>query len=294
MLVEKVIYGDILAIINFSMDYLALFLTAKIMHVKYNNHAMTFSAVLGAIYSVIIVALSLSSKTSLWSSILFSFVMIYISFGKQSIKSYIKNTAVFYLVSFSLGGGITAICNLLNIWQNSRGVVINGAFDTLYGELPFGLLIFVALICSLFSYISGKIVKNNVKKLSCTVEVIIGKKQSTLSGLVDSGNLLHEPITQRPIVIVTLCSMRSILPPELIKVVKDMQISNSERELDIIQKFTLRFVPTSTVNGSGMLVAILPKQIKINGSIVDAYLAIDAKHSAFDQHQALVPSTLIQ
>ena len=219
--------------------------------------------------------------------------MIFVSFGKQPIRTYIKNTAVFYLVSFSLGGGITAICNLLNIWQNSRGVVINGAFDTIYGDLPFGLLVFIALVCSLFSYVSGKIVKNNVKNFSCTVEINVNEKQATLSALVDSGNLLREPITQRPIVIASLSSLRSILPPELIKLVKDMQLNKSEKNLDIIKKFSLRFIPTSTVNGSGMLVAILPKQIKINGINVDAYLAIDATHNSFDQHQALVPSVLI-
>ena len=157
--IDRIIYGDVLIIINFSMDFLALYITARIMHLKLNPKRITLSSLIGAIYSLVILSLNPSSAISGIISLAIAFLLTVTAYGKQKKITLLKNTAVFYIVNFALGGGITAICNILNIWQNKRNLMINGTFDVLYGDLPFGVLVILALLCGAFSLVSGKLIK---------------------------------------------------------------------------------------------------------------------------------------
>ena len=49
---EQVIYGDTLFLVNSSMDFLALFLTCRILYRRLRVLPMVFAAVLGGIYGV--------------------------------------------------------------------------------------------------------------------------------------------------------------------------------------------------------------------------------------------------
>ncbi|MBR5314543.1 MAG: sigma-E processing peptidase SpoIIGA [Clostridia bacterium] len=279
-----------LAVINFSMDYLSLYITSKIMHLPSANKKTVLSAAVGALYSVGIVAISPNGSITAILSILASLLMTYIAYGRQPFAKFAKNTLVFYAVSFTLGGSITAICNLLNIWQNSRHIVINGTFDTIYGDLPFGLFVILALGCSVFSVISGKIIKKNTEKQICSLEIGIKNGSVKLEALVDSGNLLKDPISSKPVVIVTFNSLRPILPVEMLNVFKNKDISTDH---GILKDAKIRFIPTSTVCGQGLLFAFCPDFIKINDSIADAYIAIDSMQNSFGEYNAIVPVSLI-
>lgn len=273
------------------MDYLSLYITAKIMHTKFKGKAMTLGAIVGALYSLVIIALNINNFTVTLMSILVSVIMVLTAFGKQKPLIFVKNTAVFYVVSFSLGGGITAICNLLNVWQNSRGIVINGTFDTLYGDLPFGLLVIVGLICSVFSLISGKIIKRNTDISVCELEICINNNKINLRSLVDSGNLLREPISGKPVIIITFEKIRPILPMEMLNCVKNNDMPSENLTF---QSAKIRFIPTSTVGGNGLLVALIADSVTINGTETDTYIAIDKKQKSFGEYSAIVPSSLIQ
>ena len=117
---ERVLYGDVLLIINFSMDFLALYITASVLHLKPSNKRMTAAAVLGALYSLFAVTGFQSAALNTVVSIAVSLLLCFVAYGKQKKTYYVKNTIVFYTVNFALGGGITAICNLLNMWKNTK------------------------------------------------------------------------------------------------------------------------------------------------------------------------------
>ncbi len=273
------------------MDYLALFVTAKIMHIKIKNPRLTASAVIGALYSVLIIAFSVNSPLSVFLSILISVIMTKIAFGKQKALSFVKNTIVFYIVNFSLGGGITAICNLLNMWKNKRGIMINGTFDTLYGDLPFGLLVIVASFCGLFSLISGKIIKNRSSKKECTLEISVNNNTITTQALMDSGNLLKEPISGKPVIVVGFETMRSIIPMDIFNVFKNKDLNISD---PVFQKARIRFIPATTVGGQGLLLALSPDHARVDEKEIDAYIAIDTQNKEYDGYSAIVPQILLQ
>ena len=277
-------------IINFSMDFLSLYITAKIMHIKLKNYKITLSAFLGALYSLAVLGLNLTDNITIILSLALSFIMTLTAFGKQKLKPLTKNTAVFYLVNFSLGGGVTAICNLLNIWQSKRNIMINGTYDVLYGDLPFGLLVVVGFLCGIFSLFSGKIIKKKTAEQVCEISITLNKTTTSLTALVDSGNLLKEPISGKPVIITTFESVRKIIPIDLFELFKH---KNTECLQTSNYNSKIRLIPASTVNHKGLLFAVYPDEIIINDKPTDAYVAITNDIDSFGGYSAIVPYEIL-
>ena len=273
------------------MDFLALYITAKIMHIKLANHKITLSATIGALYSLFVLGFNVSDSLIGLFSFLLSVVLTRTAYGKQNIKTLAKNTAVFYVVNFSLGGGITAICNLLNIWQSKRNLMINGTYDVLYGDLPFGLLVLTGLLCGAFSLISGKIIKRKTAEKTCELDITLDNNKVTLTALVDSGNLLKEPISGKPVVITTFESVRKIIPIELFGLFRNKD-TDSLKKSDYSSR--IRLIPASTINSKGLLFAFSPDSVILDKASVDAYVAITNEIESFGGYPAIVPNEITQ
>ena len=288
--IEKVIYGDVLMVINFSMDFLALYITGKIMHNRQRVTLLTVSAVIGAVYSLVILSLGLDGIVSGLVSISAAFLLTFTAYGKQKISVLIKNTAVFYVVNFALGGGITALCNLLNMWQNKRNIMINGTLDVVYGDIPLGLLVILGPLCGLFSLLSGKIIKKKTSKKQCSLSITLNQASVCLDALIDSGNLLTEPISGKPVIVTAFEAVRKIIPLELFSLFK-------ARDTSCIGNCTyaskIRVIPTSTVNGKSLLYAFFPDKVSVDGKEIDVYIAISPDTESFDGLSAIVPNTVI-
>ncbi len=289
-MINNVIYGDVLLIINFCMDFLALYITAKIMHIKLLSRKITLSAALGALYSLFVLLFNITGLFGGVLGISVSFLLTCVAFGKQNGKVLVKNTAVFFGVSFTMGGGITALCNLLNIWKNSRNIVVNGTFDVLYGDVPFGILIVLGAICGFISLIYGKTVKQKASKKEYDLHITLNGREAVIRSFSDSGNLLKEPISGKPVVIATFNSLRKIIPPELFDVFK-----NRDTSPIYSSKYStkLRLIPTSTVNQKGLLFGIIPDGVVINEKNVDVYVAITPDSESFGGFDAIVPNEII-
>lgn len=290
-LIERIIYGDVLIVINFSMDFLALFITAKIMHIKLNSIRITLSSIIGAIYSLVILSLNLPNFLSGIISIAMAFLLTFTAYGKQKIQTFIKNTIVFYIVNFALGGGITAICNLLNVWQNKRNLMINGTFDVIYGDLPFGILAFLAILCGIFSLVSGKIIKKKKTEKNCSLLIAFNQNTITLEALVDSGNLLREPLSGKPVIVASYSYMRKLIPIELIPLFKSKDTSCLENN---IFSSKIRIIPISTVSGNNLLFGLSADKVFLNEKEIDVYIAITPDSNNFGGFPAVVPLEITQ
>lgn len=288
--IERIIYGDVLAVINFSMDFLSLYVTARLMHVPPSPKRLTWAAVLGAAYSLLAVALGISGVFGGILSLAAAFLLTFIAFGKQRNADRLKNTAVFYLVSFALGGGITAVCNTLNVWQNKKEIMINGTFDTVYGDVPFGLLILLAAVCGLFSLVSGKLVRKKAATVECTVELTLGGESVVLPAIADTGNLLKEPISGKPVIIAVLGSVRRLIPIGLIPLFSRGDTS----VIEAASNLHVRVIPLSTVSGSSILYGFLPDLVRIDGKICDVYVALSPDASDYGGYPAIVPFEILQ
>lgn len=272
------------------MDFLALYITAKILHIKASPKRLTAAASLGALYSLLALIAVPPPPFGTIVSIGVSFLLTALSFGRQKAKLLLKNTAVFYLISFALGGGITAICNMLNIWQNKKELVINGSHGVVYGDISFGLLIILAIVCGLLSLISGRLAKKRTATLTAEIKITFASNTSEVTGLVDSGNLLKEPISGKPVIITTFDAVRKILPIDMLPLFREGATDCLSHSPSLSR---LRMIPSSTVGGKSLLYAFLPDCVQVGGKLADVYIAVARDVEGFGGYPALIPSEIL-
>ena len=58
-------------------------------------------------------------------------------------------------------------------------------------------------------------------------------------------------------------------------------------------RIKLRLIPISSVSGTDMLLGFIPEKIEIDGSPVDAVVALDTKCDKYDGCDGIIPISLI-
>lgn len=185
--------------------------------------------------------------------------MIYIAFFPKNIKILLKQLTLFYLSSFVFGGVAFA---LLYFVKPQEILTKNGL---LIGTYPIkivciGAIVGIVIIKTAIQFIKGKI---NKKDILCNVEIYINNKSKTVTALIDTGNLLQEPITKTPVIIVEAIELEEILSRKFTDNLHNIMKGNIPDEIiDYMPR--LKVIPfTSLGKENGMLVGIKPEKIII-------------------------------
>ena len=180
---------------------------------------------------------------------------------------------------------MTALFNLLN----RTGV---GDAVTADDDLSVWMLAVLAVISAVLTLAGTKYFRRKTSKKEVSLRVSYGGKCKDISALCDSGNMLREPISGKLCVIVSLDSVRDILPREFTAF-----LSNGARETDKALGSGVRVIPTVTAMGEGMLFALAPDSILVEDGkdkyAVDAFLAFSELPNFADGAKALFPTELL-
>ena len=280
---EQVIYGDVYLIVNFTMDYLALFLTAKAVKYPSKPLRLAIGASLGALYSLAALFLPDENPLSLFTAVSFPFLLILAAFGWQnSLRATLRTLAAFWVISFLLGGAATAVSYFMGRWAD-REALIGGQVEPLPGELPYwGILLLALLVGAIVC-----LLLRGRKKLPSAATLSIGEDPThavTFTGLIDSGNLLTEPLSGWAVILVDRQSA-DFLPAELTFLRTGASVSLTPR---------LRLIPYSTPAGEGILYGYLPKYVAVNSKVRTACVAIaDLPPGEGGARNAIIPATLL-
>ncbi len=259
------LYLDVIWLLNFFFDSLLLFLTAIILKRNTKKKKIFFAGFIGSL----IIWAPLFSFTSVLTTpvgkILTSAMMILIAFGYHSFRTFLTNLFTFYLCTFAAGGALFGIHYMLQS-NDQAGYAFVTATVSGFGD-PISWL-FILLGFPLVLYLSkGTFDKIETVKIHydqiVDVSVYIKDEVVQLKGLVDSGNHLYDPITKKPIMIVTLKKTASLFPEELLKVFQDV---NHLVHLDdtFYLQWNITIVPYRVVGRDNqILAAIRPEKVEI-------------------------------
>ena len=133
-------------------------------------------------------------------------------------------------------------------------------FEALQGDgLSVWLFTAVSLVAGLLSVKCGKVFSLSHKTRSVTLHARIFGKEITLRALVDTGNLLKDPVSGRSVVAVEWETLAPILPPALQKALQGGDCATWIGDAEAAR--LVRPIPTKTATGSGLLPAILPEAL---------------------------------
>ena len=82
-------------------------------------------------------------------------------------------------------------------------------------ELPFGRFIPAAALSAAFALLLCRTLRSRLGRKKCICRITVNGISAELSGLCDSGNLLRDPLSGRPCILLTPASAAALLPPEL-------------------------------------------------------------------------------
>ena len=287
---EQTVYLDIYFLINFSMDFLGLFLSARLVERRIKYYRLVIAAGVGAAYAC--VALFLSAA-GLWRLLLDALACLVVggvaAFDRRALKSLSYFSLVFGAVSIILGGAMTALFYLFN----RLGV------DLLFGGRGGGdgisvwLFAILAGISALLALKGGGALKKRAVRKRGRIEIEYGGRRTSLSCLCDSGNLLREPISRLPCVLVELDALSSVLPYSLTEAVKKGNITLIEER----ERSRVRLIPSQSATGKAMLVGFRVDALRIDmgggAAKTDAYVVLMTEKISEKGIKALVPSEIV-
>lgn len=286
---QRVIYGDVFFLVNFSMDYLGIYLVRKLTHKPTKLRRELLAASVGGIYAIFAFFLPPAIETPL--TLLMPFLLARIAFSDHTAARLFKDGVMLLGISFSIGGIMTAGYYAIGKFLTEQGILVNGSPETLYSDLPLPIIALTASLAALFAYLWGRLTKATVAKKELTVTVKEGGKAHDLKAFCDSGNLLEEPLTHLPVIVVNKKAMEQILPHSL-KSVFFSSILNADKIPPRLMKKT-RFIPISTVAGEGLLLGYIPEAVTVEGKDKRACLALDPNAPHFDDSDAILPTSLL-
>jgi len=180
---EVVLYADVLFLIDFSMDFLTLYAAGKLLHLPITPWRLVAAAALGGVFGVAGVVLGI---TGIWQAVgtaLLSAAMSAVAFGCPSVSAFGSSTLAVWGCGALLAGFMTVFSGLFSGEAPGGGV----------GDMICGV-IFTLLF-------AGRTVRRRMHRGYADVTIPYGENVYTGRALVDTGNLLTDPISALPVIL---------------------------------------------------------------------------------------------
>lgn len=257
------VYLDVILIENIIMNYIILFATGLITKVQIKQINIILSSVIGAVYALISYVTTLKIYSTLILKIVLSICMIFVAFKSKNLKTLFKHLIIFYLTSFAFGGCAFA---LLYYIRPQDILMKNGVYIGTY-PLKIALLggiVGFTIVNIAFKLIKGKITK---KDMFCEVQINFNKKSANIKAMIDTGNLLKDPITGNNVIVAESNMLENVLPVNVLQNINKMLTTKTQENSEIDNEYIsrLRLIPFSSLGKqNGMLVGFKPDNIVVH------------------------------
>ena len=263
------IYLDIVFLENIIMNYIILFGTATIAKVIPKHIRIILASTIGAIYAIVAYCSALKIYSTVLLKFILSIIIVHIAFNPQNIKNLLKQLLLFYLTSFVFGG---AAFFLIYVVKPQDIIIKNGVYVGVY---PIKVAFLGAILGFCVIILSYKIIRTKFSKkaLFCNVKISLNGKKIETVAMIDTGNLLKDPISNSPVIIVEHSLLYDILPKQILNNLEkilggDLSNISSDIREEYISK--LKVIPFSSLGKqNGILIGIKADKIKIESKEVE-------------------------
>ncbi len=262
-----IIYIDLLFLINCFIDGALLLLTAWTLKQQIKMWRLALSAGLGGLYVVYWVLSPPAFLYTFVAKVLYSVFMIFIAFGKQHPRIFLRILGSFYVVSLVTGGGVIGISHLLmsnsELWTfltNTRTGGLETQFFFVIGVFGISAWLYLRMFQSTKQH-------QTATRFVANVEVAVGDFHYRCRGLIDTGNQLYDPLTRTPVMVVELEPWQHVLPNRWIHHIKQMDVDRMVSQMNEDSSTwvnRVRLVPYRGINGvTRFMLTIKPDQVSV-------------------------------
>ena len=287
---EKTVWGDLLFLVNFCMDFQCLFVTAKLLHRRFSVWRAVLASAAGAFYAVAALFFQTVGGVAFLLDCLVCFLMCAVAFFEKRLTAVrvFLPFLIYFGVSFATGGAMSAIASLLS---HVRAPISSEA-----EEISSGLFFLLAAAGGASTFLWARFTARRAATQRGRLRVGLLGKALTLSAMIDTGNLLTDPIGGRPVTMVRpglLFQLAPVLRP-LAEQASPMALADLPHDLSR----RVRLLHAQSVVGEKMLYAVVPDYAYFDGGqgevAVELLLAPAALALGFDECEALLPAQMIR
>lgn len=275
-----VIYLDLLLLLNFVANYLLLLITARMSGQVIRRPLLALAALLGAGYA------AAPFLGAVWLGhpacrIAAGVLMVLTAFGRG--RGLPRTTLIFFGASAALGGMVWA-AELLG----GRGLTLENG--VLYSWVDIRLLLLLMILCyGVLTTVFDRAFRH--RKMELVPVTVMGEGRTVeLTALVDTGNTLTDPTTNRPVLVADGTVCRDLLPME---VPLDRPVEALE-QLGAAGRTEYRLIPYRAVGvNRGLLLALRADRVTVAGRDCPGMLVALSPTSVSDGggYQALIGGT---
>lgn len=297
-----VLYFDLVFIINMAMNFLILWFVAIVLNLKRNFWRILLGAFLGCVFLLSVLWPGFAFLQTVASKVLISFLMIIISFSPKLLRDFLKITGFFYLISFMVGGGAFALFYFFDL----RETISNSILLINHISIPWWILLVSAFVLFIFFKYLWPLIYHILQKdtLIVPIKVKFGEKILEAKALIDTGNDLHDPISDYPVVIIEYDVIKSLFSSSLQEVLNQSKEENLHSVVQILSNTAwatrFRLIPFESIGRKkGLMMGFKPDAIYIDFNnkfihIKNAILAIYHRTLSPDaSYQALLNPDLL-
>ena len=261
-----IIYIDIFLIENTILNLIVLVSTVYVSKINIRFYKLVILSFIGSIYTIIemyIFSVYYNSVLKLIIKILVIIVCV-ILVCKGTLKEKVKFMFVFFMISFIYSGISYFVIYNFNV------------FSIKYIGISF---VVSFILCYIFSKINNNGL--NSKNRICNIEVYINNKNLKLQALIDSGNMVKDPVGGRDVIIIESDELKNVFDINYLNFLKgitegkllDTYDSEIEKENKVKDKYkyNINIIPFYSLgNPNGILCGIKPDLVKVfhNGEII--------------------------
>ncbi len=276
------VYADVLFLVNFSLDYVTLYITGRLMSLSSNAWRMTAASASGAAFAVSALVFDLDGWLYLVLSVLVTLLMCVCAYKRAGILGYLSAAVLLFSVGTAIGGAVSAICSIGKGYRDS--LETDGSSDA--------VVFAVAALATALTAFSARAAKRRRGAVKKRVTVTVGERSVTLDALADSGSLVKDPLSGAPVLIVRADALRGILPESVCEAAASGRPADVT-VLDARDMARVRMIPVSGVVGSGLLIGYRPDSVVVEGREATCFVAVSNEKNSFGGCDAILPSELI-
>ncbi len=220
------LYIDILFLINFMMDSLLLLAVKQVLKCPVGNVRVFFGGALGAALTCILVAVPLPAAVKLpvfYAGI--NSLMLWAGLKIQKRKLFLKALVLLYVGAFLMGG----MLQVLRPWLQTGSLFFAAAVPIYY------------LLCGTWKFL---IHLRRQRERICEVVLHMGMETYRVNALMDTGNMLTDPVSGEPVSVIDAACAKQILE-------------------DDMENKGIRYIPYRTVGGDGIMPVFRAEQMEV-------------------------------
>lgn len=246
------IYADEMIFINFIVNVLTIEITKRIVKHKVGLLRESILAFIFSLLYTVFVISDLREYINLFTLLVINTCELVILFKPKDIVQCVKYSIAFKFVAISTNG-----CSLLlNNYLKNR-------FNYLILMFSFALTYLSYIILNLL----------NKETAYYSIDIQCSNKIININALVDTGNSLVEPLSNKPVIVAEYSALKEVLPYKLVEIYENKKESNLMEIISAISedsfRNSLRIIPFKSVGREkGMMIGFVADSVKIKDNVI--------------------------